>query len=419
MSSDIRAYLNLDRLLGDIRTLSGFGGLKEGGIDRPAFSEAIAGAEAWLIEAMRRAGMTARRDAAGNIIGRLGPRTGKAIICGSHIDTVRGGGSLDGALGVLSGLECARAISASGLKLSEVALEVVAFADEEGAYHGLLGSKAMTGALEPDALNDATALAHAMGNAGLDIGRITDAARDLGDVEAYVELHIEQGPVLERLGLDVGIVDAIVGMDLANYTVSGEARHAGSTPMADRQDALVVAASGIQSAVAAMHEAGLAGAGTMTFGNLRVSPGSTNVVPGEVVVDSEVRAGDRETIATLRSLVDKAFQNARSGLAIAKGPNVFDAPAHMSPYLRDRVSALAERNGIRHALLPSGACHDAQVFANHVPSAMIFIESKGGISHHRDEHSTPTAIGAGAELLLLLLHDLLVHGLRQSTGKLA
>ncbi|TIV67231.1 MAG: M20/M25/M40 family metallo-hydrolase, partial [Mesorhizobium sp.] len=177
--------------------------------------------------------MTARRDGAGNIIGRLGPQTGRTLICGSHIDTVRGGGSLDGTLGVLAGLECARAIAASGLQPS-AGFEVVAFADEEGAYHGLLGSKAMAGALEPDDIQDSGALAMAMLAVGLDFSAVSKAARKLDEVEAYLELHIEQGPVLERLGLDIGIVDAIVGMDLSSYTLTGKARHSGSTPMADR-----------------------------------------------------------------------------------------------------------------------------------------------------------------------------------------
>ncbi|TIV42256.1 MAG: Zn-dependent hydrolase [Mesorhizobium sp.] len=414
MSGDIRAFLNLDRLLGDIRTLAGFGAVEAGGIDRPAFSPAIVDAEEWLMQAMRQASMTAHRDGAGNIIGRLGPQTGRTLICGSHIDTVRGGGSLDGTLGVLAGLECARAIAASGLQPS-AGFEVVAFADEEGAYHGLLGSKAMAGALEPADIQDSGTLAMAMLAVGLDFSAVSKAARKLDEVEAYLELHIEQGPVLERLGLDIGIVDAIVGMDLSSYTLTGKARHSGSTPMADRQDALVCAASAIHSAIAAMVEEGLADAGTMTFGNLRVSPGSTNVVPGQVIVDSEVRAQDRETIAALRSIVDRAFRYAagQAGLTTVRGRNVIDPPAPLSKGLRDRLFAIAAKNNLQCALLSSGACHDAQVFASRdVPTAMIFIESKGGISHHSDEHSTPAAIRAGAEFLLLAVHDLLVRGTR-------
>lgn len=409
MPADILAHLDADRLFTDLRTLAGFGALAEGGIHRPAFSAAIAEAEAWLMDAMRDAGMVVRRDSAGNIIGRLGPETAKAVICGSHIDTVRGGGAFDGALGVLSGLECVRAIRDSGLTLDDVALEVVSFTDEEGARYGLLGSKAMTGALDRGDIPDPDGLASAMAAAGLDLGAVGNARRDLGSILAYVELHIEQGPVLEQLGLHVGVVESIVGMDLTTYTVVGKARHAGTTPMSGRHDALVCAASAIQTAVATLGDRGMTDLGTMTFGDLRVSPGATNVVPGRVVVDSEVRAGDPGTLATLRAIVDEAFAKAarQSGLTLHKGQAIFDPPVELSRDLRDQLSAIAARHGLPFASLPSGACHDAQVLAAHVPSAMIFVESKGGISHHKDEHSTPEAIRSGAELLLLLLHHLL------------
>ncbi len=410
---------NGERLLRNIDDLAAFGALPEGGIDRPAFSPAFRAASVWLADRMKEAGLSVRVDAAGNIIGRLGPADAPAVVCGSHIDTVPGGGHLDGALGVLAGLECARVLGQSGT-CGTLALEVVAFADEEGAYLSLFGSRAMTGELDPEALAGAKGepLAAAMAGAGFDISRLGEARRGISEIAAYLELHIEQGPVLENAGLSVGLVEAIVGMDLVRYRLLGEARHAGSTPMPVRRDAGRGACLAVSRAFEAMAASDLGESGRMTFGAIHLLPGATNVVPAEAIVASEVRAGDAESIGRLRRMVDEAFDTAAAacGLELVREAGEIDEPAKLSPEIMDVVGKAAEEAGIATAVLPSGACHDAQTFAPKVPSGMIFVSSRNGISHHRDEFTEPAAIVAGATVLLGALRRLLSGAAAQTSG---
>ncbi len=406
MMNDIQGYFNISRLLKDIETLARFGALETGGIKRPAFSEPCQKAERWLMQAMRAAGMSVTRDAAGNIIGRVGAKGTPALVCGSHIDTVPGGGAYDGALGVMAALECVRALRDSG-KSFDRPLEVVAFADEEGAYFSLLGSKAMVGDIEAATLPSTDGdLGIAMGDAGLDVRRVSEAARDPSEICAYIELHIEQGPVLERRSLNVGIVEAIVGMDFARYVLEGQAGHAGSTPMLGRCDALRVAASATSQSFALVDASKIKGA-TLTFGNISVEPGASNVIPSRVVVDCEVRASSVTSINKLRAMVDFCFEEAAKqfGVRLSKGSQFYDPPSPLSVDLIGRIRKIADERGVRYAVLPSGACHDAQVFASRVPTAMIFVRSEGGISHNPAEYSTPEAIEAGSRLLLDSIHE--------------
>jgi N-carbamoyl-L-amino-acid hydrolase len=410
MAGDNRYTLNGERLLSDLEALATFGALEEGGISRPAFSPAFRQAADWLTARMTEAGLSVRMDAAGNIIGRMGP-PGPAVICGSHIDTVPGGGPLDGALGVLAGLECARTLAESGAPLTR-AVEIIAFADEEGAYVSLFGSKAMMGDLGPDltASDQFKTIAAAMTASGLDPALVAEAKREPSGISAYLELHIEQGPVLEKAGVEVGVVSSIVGMDLLNYRLTGEARHAGSTPMHVRHDAVRGACEAIAAAFAKLESENLSDAGRMTFGDIRVAPGASNVVPAEAVVTSEVRAGSAPALEHLRAIVDRSFEDAgkRHGLGLRRENEELDEAAPLDESLIGRIDKLAHEIGCKIVHLPSGACHDAQVLARHVPAAMIFISSLDGISHHPAEFSEPRAIIAGSELLLHTLAELVL-----------
>lgn len=408
VAGDRRFTLKGDRLLRDLDALAEFGALKEGGISRPAFSPSFQQAAEWLTARMKEAGLSVRMDAAGNIIGRMGP-PGPAVVCGSHIDTVPGGGHLDGALGVLAGLECARALAEAGTPL-ERALEIIAFADEEGAYVSLLGSKAMMGDLRPELIapDQFKTLAAAMASVGLDATRVAEAKRDPAEMSAYLEIHIEQGPVLENSGIEVGLVESIVGMDLARYRMTGEARHAGSTPMDVRRDAARGACEAVTAAFERLESGGLSGVGRMTFGNIKIAPGASNVVPAEAIVTSEVRAGSQELVERLRALVDASFEDAakRNDLALSRENHEIDEAAPLDPAITGAIKRIAEKIGRPVMRMPSGACHDAQIVARKVPAGMIFVASRGGISHHPAEFSEPTAIVAGAELLLHTLADL-------------
>jgi hydantoinase/carbamoylase family amidase len=233
--------INTDRLKQNLEELAGFGALETGGIARASFSRADLAARRWLVEKINAAGLSATRDAAGNIWGRLGHQN-RAVLIGSHIDTVPEGGALDGALGVLAGLECLQTIKENRLSGNQ-AVEMVAFADEEGAFLSLMGSRSVMGILEASDLSAAinmkgVPLAKAMADAGLDHRQIASAQQDPSGISAYLELHIEQGPVLEASNIPIGIVNSIVGIGVYWITFEGESNHAGTTPMNMRRDAL-------------------------------------------------------------------------------------------------------------------------------------------------------------------------------------
>ncbi|MEZ5924504.1 MAG: Zn-dependent hydrolase [Hyphomicrobiaceae bacterium] len=394
-----------------LERLSRFGGRPDGGVDRPAFSPVWQEATAWLIGEMREIGMTVRRDAAGNVIGRLGAAQTPAIVIGSHIDTVPSGGRFDGALGVMAGLVVARQLAPRVADFT-CALEVVSFADEEGTFGLTFGSRAMAGSLTAAEVETAAdgagmPLTQALLAAGGNPSGLDTAIRPAGDLAAYLELHIEQGPVLERAAIDIGAVEAIVGIDIAEITLRGEANHSGTTPMAMRRDALRAAAE----AMAACHAA-RQGATTLNFGRLTVKPGAVNIVPAEVTLTQEIRAGDAAEMAALRQVCAETFAAAgrRQGVEVEVRAASYDAPARMAPPLVAAVERQARELGYTVRRMPSGAGHDAQSLAGLCPSAMIFVPSVGGISHSPKELSTPAQCAKGAEVLLRVTAELLEAG---------
>lgn len=410
-----RHGVDAERLLRDLEALSAFGALEGGGMDRPPFSVACRDAEAWLRDRMRAAGLAVRTDAAGNVFGRLGPETGPAVLCGSHVDTVPNGGRFDGALGVVAALECARILAEREIPLAR-ALEVCSFTDEEGSYVSLLGSRAITGGLEPDEIERSVGrtgerASDAMRRCGLDPARLPEARRPASEIAAYLELHIEQGPVLGHANADIGVVTGLVGIETLRLTFSGAARHAGTTPFDARRDALRGAAAAITECLDRMED-GAWGAHDyrLNFGAIEVAPGVSNVVPGEARVTCELRAAEATRMTEIGCRVWAACEReaGRLGLSLMLEAMSYDLPASMDDGLQDLIEASAAELGLTSLRLPSGAGHDAQALAAIAPSGMIFIPSQGGVSHHPDEFSTDEQVVKGANVLLRALTRLVM-----------
>jgi hydantoinase/carbamoylase family amidase len=391
-----------EALFSDLNELSRFGADKAGGISRTAFSPAFVEAQAWLSRRMVEAGLAVRIDAAGNVIGRFGPE-GSAVVCASHIDTVPNGGALDGALGVLAGLEAFRTLKARGHAF-ERALEIIAFADEEGEYYSLFGSRAMLGLVRPEDMAAAQggkgkSLVEALCEAGLDPNKVTTAHRPRRDFHSYVELHIEQGPVLERLGRAVGIVTNIVGIEVTEYTFKGQPDHSGTTPWDIRKDAL---RAGVEFCKACYDMAdGSDPALRLNFGALTVEPKALNVVPGRVRLQQELRHADPSAMSFVATLARQMAEacGRKLGIEVEWAQISRDEPAAMDRKMQALLHECAEALQIAVHDLPSGAGHDAQLFANICPTAMLFVQSTGGRSHCPEESSPPDAIRQAVAVL--------------------
>ncbi|MBB4757846.1 allantoate amidohydrolase [Xanthomonas arboricola] len=383
-----------------------------GGLFRAWLSPAHRAAVAQVGQWMHQAGMQVRLDAAANLVGRYeGARAdAPALLIGSHLDSVRDAGRYDGPLGILLGIECVAALHAQGRRLP-FAIEVIAFGDEEGSRFpaSMFCSRAVAGTLDPAtlAVTDAAGIdvAKALAEWDLDIAQIQQAARAPGSVLAYLETHIEQGPVLEAAGLPVGIVTAIAAQRRFALRFDGRAGHAGTTTMALRRDALSAAAEALLAIE------GIARAGSddlvATVGKLNVAPGATNVVPGRVDCTLDVRAGDDATRDAAVLEIEQALAriSASRGIAIAIDPLQTLAASPCAPALMTRLQHAVAAQGIAPRQLVSGAGHDAMVMAALCPTAMLFVRCAGGISHHPDEHVAP----ADAELALAVMRHFIEH----------
>ena len=360
---------------------------------------------------MRAAGMAAHEDAIGNVVGRYdgAEAAAPALLLGSHLDSVRDAGRWDGPLGVLTAIACVDALHRAGRRLP-FPIEVVGFCDEEGTRFGatMLGSRALTGRFDVAMLDlhdaQGVSMADAMRAYGLDPARIGAAARRKGDFFAYLELHIEQGPVLERLGIPVGCVTAIAGATRLRITIDGEAGHAGTVPMQGRHDALAAAAAAVLAIEGrAVVEDGIVG----TVGRLEVSPGSVNVIPGRVVFTADLRAGEDDKrlrmVADIRTAIERLCARRHVSVRIEQTHDLPAAPC--APALQRAIAAAIDAEGHKVRLLPSGAGHDAMEIATLAPIGMIFVRCRGGVSHHPSEHADDADVEAGARVLLRVLLD--------------
>jgi beta-ureidopropionase / N-carbamoyl-L-amino-acid hydrolase len=401
--------IDFERLKRDVEELGAIGRTPEGGVSRPSWSDADVVARRWLLARIEAASMEARVDPAGNISARWQPGE-PVVLVGSHLDSVPNGGTLDGALGVLAGLECLRRIKEAGAPLRRP-LELVAFTDEEGAFGGFFGSYAFTGALRPESIpgiadSSGQRIVDAMARHGLDAGQAPKAARDPRGIRAYVELHIEQGPVLESRRVPIGVVEAIVGIHRFGITFRGRADHAGTTPMRDRKDAFLGAAELALRGHDLVLSLGTP-ASRMTVGIVRVKPGVANIVPAEAHLTYELREQSREMLQRLaaesRGL---AAEIARSrGLEVVVETILDIDPVRMSSRVMDAAAHAAGALGLETLRMPAMAGHDAQVVGKVAPAGMIFVPSKDGRSHSPLEFTADPDIEQGANVLLhTLLH---------------
>lgn len=390
------------RIQADIDALSEFREPDTEGWTRRVFSPAYVRSREWVASRMRDAGLTVEKDAAGNLVGTLAGSSGRLLATGSHTDSVAGGGRFDGPLGVLGAIEVARCIRDSG-RMLEHELRVVDFLGEEPNDFGLscIGSRAIAGTLTAAHLasRDASGrtLADAIASAGGDPSRITDAAWKPGSVSAFVELHIEQGPVLADAGIPLAIVSGIAGIDRVHAAFTGEAGHAGTTPMESRHDALCAAAE----AVIAVERLASAG-GVGTTGRLEVFPGATNVVPGKAEMWAEFRSIEDAWLDDRHESFARAAAEAgaRRGVATTVKRLSRTEPVTTSPEVRAAMTAAIEGLGLEFRVLPSGAGHDTVQMARLGPVGMIFVPSAGGRSHCPEEWTAPGHVEAGASALL-------------------
>jgi len=394
--------INGERLLADLSRLARIGATAAGGVSRPAYGDLDITARTAVREMMRAAGLTIRVDTAGNTFGRRAGRgsDGPPIVIGSHTDTVPDGGRFDGALGVMAALEVARTIAEREVPMRHP-LEVVDFQNEEG---GLIGSKIVAGLFTDDALKLVTPSGRTIGNGiellGGDPARLDEARLVPGSIAGYLELHIEQGRVLERAGADIGVVEGLVGIRYWEVTFDGIASHAGTTPMADRHDALLAAGRFVDAVHATVTS--IPGRQVGTVGRLRVFPGGANVIPGKVVLTLELRDLDPAVIDALFARIEpegRRIANA-TGTKVTFEATLANAPSPTDGRVRDAVAHAARDLGLRPHAMVSGAGHDAQNMAGIGPSGMLFVPSVNGISHSPAELTEDHDIVNGANALL-------------------
>ena len=393
------------RILERVETLAGFSEL-DGGLTRVAYSRECRTASNAVIAWMTEAGMAARLDAVGNVIGRYEGETPglPCLMMGSHLDSVRDAGKYDGPLGVLVPLACVEALHEAGRRLP-FAVEVVGFVDEEGVRFKstLLGSRAIAGTFEDTALDatddDGVSVAQAMRDFGLDPAAIPAAARRGEDVHAYVEFHIEQGPVLEDEDLPVGVVTAISGQTRLIATIEGTAGHAGTVPMMLRRDALAAAAECISAVERYCRDGppGLVG----TVGDLAVSPGVSNIIAGSSRFSLDIRSPvDAERRAAVSSIEEAVAETVnRRGLDLTVETTFDSDSCGCAPWLMDQLGAAIQAESLPVRQLPSGAGHDGMAMIALTDIAMLFLRCEGGISHNPLEAVSQDDVRTGLRVM--------------------
>jgi allantoate deiminase len=361
---------------------------------------------------MRSAGMGAHLDAIGNVCGRYeGEKPGlPCLMLGSHYDTVRDAGKWDGPLGLITAISCVADLNRRGQRLP-FAIEVTGFADEEGVRYAstLLGSRAVAGTFDESVLGGRDEAGVSMRDAlvafGLDPDHVGAAARARRELLAYLELHIEQGPVLENEDLPVGVVTAIAGATRLAVRLTGMAGHAGTVPMALRRDALTGAAEciGAIEEFCRSDEGGLVG----TVGYIHTTPGATNVIPGQVSFTMDIRAPTdmhrRRAVADIVRRIEAIAQGRQLSLQVDVTHENRTVPC--APWLRTQVAEAISAEGFRVFELPSGAGHDGMAMIDIADVGMIFVRCRGGISHHPDEHVELADADAGARVLLRVIEN--------------
>lgn len=393
----------LRRLLDGVNAF-GFNALSRG-YNRIGYAPDDMAVRDWFAAEMAKDGLSVTRDPVNNLFGRFGPTSGPCIMTGSHLDTVPEGGAFDGSLGVCVALECVRAMKQGGIEPKR-AIVVVATAEEEGRFGGMLGSQTIAGAVTREWIDracdsDGVGLVEEMARRGLDAHGALDAAWPADSIKAFLELHIEQGPVLERAGVSVGIANAVSGVCNIQVRFEGTANHSGTTPMDMRADAFAGLA-----AFANTIPGSIASHGTnqsrVTIGKVELSPNFPHTIPG--VAEFSVTVRDTSE-GVMRRLVRELSENiaaaaAAHGLIFSVDEKSWLSPAVLDAELNELLMDEAAKLGLKALDMPSGAGHDAQTMQSLCPAGLIFVPSRGGISHAPEEWSDWDDIEKAAELML-------------------
>lgn len=404
--------INSKRLQQDINSLAQIGKKSDHGLYRMAFSEGDMQGRQWLQSQISNAGLEYFEDGAANIYAKLPTQNSNpSVVTGSHIDTIPGAGHLDGALGVVVGLECLRRFKEENIALTHP-VELIAFTDEEGRFGGMFGSQAICGQLTPEKIYNAidlqgNSIVDVMKDAGYDAMSALMARRNPESIHSFIELHIEQGPILDKENISIGVVEGITGLFKWNVILKGNANHAGTTPMNMRQDALQGLAEVATNIDRVLEEYG-SPRSVATIGRVELSPGAANVVPGLVEFSLEVRDVSKTTLDMLAD----AFR--RSISAIARRRDLmfeFEVLSEISPVKCDAsvintIASVVKDFDLDSLQMPSGAAHDTQIMASIAKAGMIFVPSVNGKSHSPAEWTQWEDIERGANVLLNTLYRL-------------
>ena len=395
------------QLLSDLEALATIGSDPQGGISRIAYGPEDRAGRAWVRKEFQKLGLPVQTDSVGNdswLYSGSDPSL-DPLGLGSHTDTVPNGGRYDGALGVLAALAAVRALSQDSIRLRH-AVEVFNFAAEEATMSGAtFGSRAMVGTLGDEVIHqrawDSRPVAEHLKDAGIDPGQLGLARRETG-LAAFIELHIEQGRKLESARVPIGIVVGIAGIRRYEVTVNGSPNHAGTTLMEDRQDALVMAAPYVLEVKRTAERHGIVG----TVGKMDIIPGAPNVIPGQVIINLEIRGLEKDVLDQAEQDLAKAAHEIGGVFERTSLKPAVDS----DPLLVKALEMASESHGIRYMHMASGAGHDAMCIAEIAPQAMVFVPSRNGVSHAPEEFTSPEDCMAGAQILctaLLHLDELL------------
>ena len=399
--------INLDRVIKDIETLATFNATPGNGVTRLSFTKEDKLARNYIKKQMDSMGLKIWEDGYSNLFGRREGKDpkGPVIMIGSHFDSVINGGPFDGIAGLVAALEVLRVFEENGIE-NHYPIEIVAMNDEEGVRFGtgISNSRAMAGLIDEEELDnskdkDGISLREAM----IEFGNIPDlqnAKRPKDSIKAFIELHIEQGPILEYNKKDIGLVETIVGLDRYTVKIKGKSGHAGTTPMDNRKDALIGASEFV---LAVNRIAKKVGNGTVgTVGQLKISPNAANVIPGYVELSVDIRSTSEENIKKAYEELVKEIEviEKENDLDIQIIKNLYIPPVDMSEDIIDIMESVVNKLNYSYMKMNSGAGHDAMVMAKLAPTSLIFVPSKDGLSHHPDEWTEYEDLGKGIELML-------------------
>ncbi len=380
----------------------------DGAVWRAAYTRQDKIAKKMLNEWMIHKKLSVREDAVGNIFGRVEGNTPETLLIGSHLDTVINGGKYDGAAGIVLALAAVGDLTAEYGKPKK-SLEVVAFAEEEGSRFGVafLGSMAMMGKLSMEDLQqqdcDGVTIKQAMVSAGCYPHKLEEAKRE--DILSYVELHVEQGPVLDNSKIKIGIVENIVGCITYSITIKGEQNHAGTTPMPVRKDPVAAAAKFICEITSYAQE--ISSTATLTIGKIEAIPGMANVIAEKVQLSIDIRDGNKDKLIQINDFIQKSIREIKhKGYEVYHEKPIYEMPVSLDTGLIQILDEVSEEAGINTLHMNSGAGHDAQIIAPFIPSCMIFVPSKDGISHSPKEYTAAEDLEEGLRVLKGLIKKL-------------